>query len=177
MSGARAGGGRPGRPARLRRGRRRARAGRPRARVAARRAGGGGCHRKWRNRAHRSRRVVGPVPGWGRRDARAKSAVLAVSRSLSSRAAQTLVLFMTSVLIAVLLVAPQPAAALGWQLLAVGVVSGVALFILDRRAGHGSDRGVARYIEKVLPPTRSLLCSLASPGSPSCSRPVVACTG
>ncbi len=72
---------------------------------------------------------------------------------VSSRAAQTLVLFMTSVLIAVLLVAPQPAAALGWQLLAVGVVSGVALFILDRRAGHGSDRGVARYIEKVLPPT------------------------
>ena len=80
-----------------------------------------------------------------------KSAVLAVSPSLSSRAAQTLVLFMTSVLIAVLLVAPQPAAALGWELLAVGVVSGVALFLLDRRAGHGSDRGVARYIEKFSP--------------------------
>ena len=80
-----------------------------------------------------------------------KSAVLAVSPSLSSRAAQTLVLFMTSVLIAVLLVAPQPAAALGWELLAVGAVSGVALFILDRRAGHGSDRGVARYIEKFSP--------------------------
>ena len=80
-----------------------------------------------------------------------KSAVLAVSRSLSSRAAQTLVLFMTSVLIAVVLVAPQPAAALGWELLAVGVVSGVALFILDRRAGHGSDRGVARYIERFSP--------------------------
>jgi hypothetical protein len=55
------------------------------------------------------------------------------------------------VLIAVLLVAPQPAAALGWELLAVGVVSGVALFILDRRAGHGSDRDVARYIEKFSP--------------------------
>jgi hypothetical protein len=41
----------------------------------------------------------------------------------------------------------QPAA-LGWELLAVGVVSGVALVILDRRAGHGSDRGVACYIEK-----------------------------
>ncbi len=80
-----------------------------------------------------------------------KSAVLAVSRSLSSRAAQTLVLFVTSVLIAVLLVAPQPAAALGWELLAVGVVSGVALFILDRRAGHGSDQGVARYIERFSP--------------------------
>ena len=80
-----------------------------------------------------------------------KSAALAVSRSLSSRAAQTLVLFMTSVLIAVLLVAPQPPAALGWELLAVAAVSGVALFILDRRAGHGSDRGVARYIERFSP--------------------------
>jgi hypothetical protein len=64
---------------------------------------------------------------------------------------QTLVLFMTSVLIAVLLVAPQPTAALGWELLAVGVVSGVALFILDRRGGHGSDQGVARYIERFFP--------------------------
>jgi len=81
-----------------------------------------------------------------------KSAALAVSRSLSSRAAQTLVLFMTSVLIAVLLVAPQPPAALGWELLAVAAVSGVALFILDRRAGHGSDRGVARYIERFSSP-------------------------
>jgi hypothetical protein len=40
-----------------------------------------------------------------------KGEVLAASRSLRSRAAQTLTLFMTSVLIAVLLVAPQPAAA------------------------------------------------------------------
>ena len=80
-----------------------------------------------------------------------KSDVLAASLSLSSRAAQTLVLFMTSVLIAVLLVAPQPPAALGWELLAVGVVSGVALFILDRRAGHGSDQGVARFIERFSP--------------------------
>ena len=47
-----------------------------------------------------------------------KSDVLAASRSLSSRAAQTLVLFMTSVLIGLLLVAPQPSAALGSELLA-----------------------------------------------------------
>ena len=47
-----------------------------------------------------------------------KSEVLAASRSLSSRAAQTLVLFMTSVLIGLLLVAPQPSAALGSELLA-----------------------------------------------------------
>jgi len=64
-----------------------------------------------------------------------KSDVLAASRSLSSRAAQTLALFLISVLIAVLLVAPQPPAALGAELLALAVVSGMALFILDRRAG------------------------------------------
>jgi hypothetical protein len=69
-----------------------------------------------------------------------KSDVLAASLSLSSRAAQTLVLFMTSVLIAVLLVA-------------VAAVSGTALLILDRRAGHSTDQGVARYIERFSPNT------------------------
>jgi hypothetical protein len=82
-----------------------------------------------------------------------KSDVLAASWSLSSRAAQTLVLFMTSVLIAVLLVAPQPPAALGSELLAVAAVSGTALLILDRRAGHGSDQRVARFIERFSPNT------------------------
>jgi hypothetical protein len=82
-----------------------------------------------------------------------KSNVLATSISLSSRAAQTLVLFMTSVLIAVLLVAPQPPVALGSELLAVAVVSGTALLILDRRAGHSTDQGVARYIERFSPNT------------------------
>jgi len=84
-----------------------------------------------------------------------KSDVLAASRSLSSRAAQTLVLFMISVLTAVLLVAPQPPGALGAGLLAVAVVSGAALFILDRRAGHSTDQGVARYIERFSPNTIS----------------------
>ena len=82
-----------------------------------------------------------------------KSEVLAASRSLSSRAAQTLVLFMTAVLTAVLLVAPQPPAALGSELLAVAVASGAVLLILDRRAGHGSSQGVARYIERFSPNT------------------------
>ena len=82
-----------------------------------------------------------------------KGDVLAASRSLASRAAQTLVLFMTSVLIAVLLVAPQPAAALGAELLAVAAVSGTSLLILDRRAGHRSDQAVARYIERFSPNT------------------------
>lgn len=60
---------------------------------------------------------------------------------------------MTSVLIAVLLVAPQPAAALGAELLAVAAVSGTVLLILDRRAGHGSHQAVARYIENFSPNT------------------------
>jgi len=84
-----------------------------------------------------------------------KGEALAASRSLQFRAAQTLVLFMISVLIAVLLVAPQPPGALGAGLLAVAVVSGAALFILDRRAGHSTDRGVARYIERFSPNTIS----------------------
>ena len=79
------------------------------------------------------------------------SDALAASRSLSSRAAQTLVLFMTSVLIAVVLVAPQPSAALGSELVAVAVVSGTVLLVLDRRAGHSADQGVARYIERFSP--------------------------
>jgi hypothetical protein len=80
-----------------------------------------------------------------------KSDALAASRSLSSRAAQTLVLFMTSVLVGVMLVAPQPTAALGSELLAVAVVSGAVLFVLNRRAGHSSKQGVARYIERFSP--------------------------
>jgi hypothetical protein len=78
---------------------------------------------------------------------------LAASLNLRSRAAQTLVLFMTSVLIAVLLVAPQPAAALGPELLAVAAVSGTALLILGRRAGHSTERGVSRFIERFSPNT------------------------
>jgi hypothetical protein len=63
-----------------------------------------------------------------------KSDVLAASRGLSSRPAQTLVLFGISVFIAIFLVAPQPHAALGSELLAVSTVSGAALLILDHAA-------------------------------------------
>ena len=80
-----------------------------------------------------------------------KSDVLARSRSLSSRAAQTLVLFMISAITAVLLVAPQSELALGAELLAVSAVSGAALLILDRRAGHDPGSSVARYIERASP--------------------------
>jgi hypothetical protein len=80
-----------------------------------------------------------------------KSEVLARSRSLASRAAQTLVLFMTSAITAVLLVAPLRGPALGAELLAAAAVSGAALFVLDQRAGHDPESGVARYIERASP--------------------------
>jgi hypothetical protein len=80
-----------------------------------------------------------------------KSDVLARSRSLSSRAAQTLALFMTSAIASIVLVAPQPASALGAELAALAAVSGTVLYILDRRAGHDSDSRVARYIERASP--------------------------
>ena len=76
---------------------------------------------------------------------------LAQSRSLSSRAAQTLVLFMTSAIAAIVLVAPQPETALGAELLGLAAISGAALFVLDRRAGHDSASRVARYIERASP--------------------------
>jgi hypothetical protein len=80
-----------------------------------------------------------------------KSEQLARSRSLSSRAAQTLVLFMTSAIAAIVLVAPQPRTALGGELLAVAAVAGTALVVLDRRAGHDLDSRLARYIEVASP--------------------------
>jgi hypothetical protein len=76
-----------------------------------------------------------------------KSEALARSRILSSRAAQTLVLFLTAAIAAIVLVAPQPAASLGAELLAVSGVAGIALFVLDRRAGHDLDNRLARYLE------------------------------
>jgi hypothetical protein len=82
-----------------------------------------------------------------------KGTAVSKSRVLSSRAAETLVLFMTSVMIAVVLVAPQPATAVGSELLALAVVAGVALFILDRRAGKASEPGVARFVERYSPNT------------------------
>jgi hypothetical protein len=55
---------------------------------------------------------------------------VSVPRGANARA------FMISVLIAVVLAAPQPASAIGWELLAVAVLSGAALLVLDLRAGH-----------------------------------------
>jgi hypothetical protein len=82
-----------------------------------------------------------------------KSETLASSRSLSSRAGQTLVLFMTSALAAVFLVAPQPGDAVGGELIALAAVAGTALYLFDRRGGHDQASRVARYIERASPNT------------------------
>ncbi len=80
-----------------------------------------------------------------------KSDTLSKSVSLRSRAAQTLVLFMTSALAAIVLVAPQPGDALGGELVALAAVSGATLYVLDRRGGHDQTSRVARYIERASP--------------------------
>ena len=79
-----------------------------------------------------------------------KSDTLAKSRSLASRAAQTLVLFITPALGALVLVAPQPGA-LGGELIALAALSGGTLYVLNRRGGHDETSGVARYIERASP--------------------------
>jgi hypothetical protein len=80
-----------------------------------------------------------------------KGDTLSKSVSLRSRAAQTLVLFMTSALAAIVLVAPQPGDALGGELVALAATSGAALYVLDRRGGHDQTSRVARYIERASP--------------------------
>jgi hypothetical protein len=82
-----------------------------------------------------------------------KGTALSESHALSSRAAQTLVLFMTSVLTALALVAPQPSTAIGAELVALAVVGGIVLLILDRRAGHAREPGWARAVERFSPNT------------------------
>jgi len=81
------------------------------------------------------------------------SGALAKSLALRSRGAQTLVLFLTPAIGALVLAAPQPGTALGAELLAVAAVAGVALYVLDRRAGHDQSSGVVRYVEQASPNT------------------------
>lgn len=83
---------------------------------------------------------------------------------------------MTSAITAVVLVAPQPRTGTAVELLALAAISGAALFVLDRRAGHDAQSSVARYIERASP-TRSRPCSPVSPGSPCCCGRAAVSTG
>ena len=80
-----------------------------------------------------------------------KSDLLSASRHLRSRATQSLCLFMTAVLIALIIAAPQPRVALGVELLLLAVSSGLVMFILDRRAGHAVATSVTRYVGRFSP--------------------------
>jgi len=82
-----------------------------------------------------------------------KGAALSGSRTLSSRAAETLVLFMTSVLVALVLVAPRPVTAAGAELIGLAAGTGAVLYTLDRRAGQASEPGVSRFVERYSPNT------------------------
>jgi len=89
-----------------------------------------------------------------------------ISRSaeLRYRAAQTLGLFMTVLLIALLLVTPgQPLRVLGLELLAVGVATGAFLYVLGRRAdAERSDQRLARIVEAISPNWLTSLCVAGS---------------
>jgi hypothetical protein len=50
-------------------------------------------------------------------------------------------------------VAPQPRLGVGAELLVLGAISGAALFVLDRRAGHDVQNSAARYVERASPNT------------------------
>jgi hypothetical protein len=49
------------------------------------------------------------------------------------------------------LVAPQPRPGIAVELLVLAAISGTALLLLDRRAGHDSANVVARYIKAASP--------------------------
>ena len=103
-----------------------------------------------------------------------KSELLARSRSLASRAAQTLVLFMISVLTGLLLVAPQPRLALGSELLALAAISGLILVVLDRRpAATPGKRAMTPRIRAAPRATgwRATSSSTRPTWSPRCSSP------
>jgi hypothetical protein len=82
-----------------------------------------------------------------------KSELLSASRNLSSRAAQSLCLFMTNVVVALIVAAPRPRVALGVELLLLAVSSGLLMLVLDRRAGHAAEKSVTRYLERFSPNT------------------------
>jgi hypothetical protein len=78
---------------------------------------------------------------------------IARSQELRNRAAQTLILFGTVLVIAVVIAIPgQGYRTLGGELLALAVIISAALYILDRRAkASRSNQAIARILEAVTP--------------------------
>ena len=80
---------------------------------------------------------------------------IARSQELRNRAAQTLSLFGTVLLIAVLIAIPgQATEALGAELTALAVIAGGGQFVLNRRAkAHASTQAITRTLELITPTT------------------------
>jgi hypothetical protein len=81
-----------------------------------------------------------------------RASALAASHSLA-RAAQTLALLGTSIIVALVLVAPQPDAAVGLELLGWAILSAVLMVALDRRGHDQSTQRGARYVQRFAPNT------------------------
>jgi hypothetical protein len=84
--------------------------------------------------------------------------VIGKSQELRNRAAQTLALFVTVLFVAILLSIPdQSVRVLGIELVALAVITGVAMLVLDRRARAASSerddsaRNVASILDAVAP--------------------------
>jgi hypothetical protein len=91
-------------------------------------------------------------------------ASIARSQELRNRAAQTLSLFGTVLIISVLIAIPgQPYRTLGAELVVLAVIAGTGLHILDRRAkGDRSDQAIGPVLEAVTPITVTSLLLLAA---------------
>jgi hypothetical protein len=81
--------------------------------------------------------------------------LIAPSQELRNRAAQTLSLFGTVLIIAILTAVPgQPIRALGVEVTALGILTAGGLIVLDRRAkAHASTQAIARALELLTPTT------------------------
>jgi hypothetical protein len=81
--------------------------------------------------------------------------------SLPHRAAATLVLFALPLVTALLLIVPgQPGAALGWELLVIGLAVGAALLVTDARVPLTEEERpvMTRLVSRTLPPVVSCGC-------------------
>lgn len=90
--------------------------------------------------------------------------VVAASRELRNRSAQTMVLFGIVLLLAVLLAIPgQSCTLLGVEVVVLALAGGVGLDLLDRRAGRTREQhGLSRVLDLVAPNTVTTLLLLAA---------------
>jgi uncharacterized membrane protein len=89
---------------------------------------------------------------------------IARSQELRNRAAQTLILFGTILVLAILMAIPgQGYRTLGAEVLALGVLTGAGLYVLDQRAkASRSQEAIARVLEAVTPNMVTSLLLLAA---------------